>query len=789
MKAINSEKSLEILIFLGFNFFSKNKNYSYSMNFRSRPFSCFTFLVTFLSAFLFANISTGCGYSGARYVGYSILHPGISESPTQKPFMFTYTYHKDSWAWEENNMDKNILEWKNYFCGKPTIDDLKFIIYKSSIQDLEQLKTLQTNAKAAVPDTLKNSSFIKIFSQYKFPDFLDYLIFSKKCEPHFTRYNFWRKEEPRAEAIPALIKKGIKNYQTVQNDFLKLRYGFQILRLTWYANQNVELAYQQFIEPLQKVKSIIQNRSLERLGGWLAKSENQEKSIHGKVLLVKSLIGGLDRAEEVFLGFSIENQKEWDQVMAACENDEQRSIIHYLRALDQHSIALEDMKAIYQLHPTSKVLEILMTREMQKIELRVLEQKVNTVKDWGDKFIPEYGIPQQNIYTYLKKVQSFTKKIITEKKSKNIAFWMMMNGYFEYLSNRHHSAEKIYAQAKKEDTSNPVLFDQIELLEFANLLHLRNSIDAAMEIQFAKIMKNNKAFVKQNSGEPDFFMEKMASIYARNGAIAKAYLCDYDIYGLKFFPNSQDAAAVLELYDKTNKNEFEKYLIQDDHIKTRKDIVDILGTAYLGEHQIDLAIQTFQTIPNFGKKFYDPFITYIFPNNIKKKHPEARKLSKLEIAKKIKSYENEITQNSVHAAAAHLALGNFHYNASYFGYGWEIKDYFITITSWYGKDYKFRYYGYYDNTWAKGNKEFMDLSVARKHLKKVYELSADKELEARATLMLAEFEKINNHLKEIRDESDKKYRSKYYLTFLEDNYFETQFYEKYLRECAPYDSY
>lgn len=757
------------------------------MKYSSKIYLVIVSAVTLLTSIFSTNTLNACGFSGYRYVGYSILHPGISESPTEKPFIFTYSYYKHRWAWkDENKVDKNIQEWKNYFCGKPKTEDLSFIIYKSKIEDLEKLRMLQVDANAVVPDTLKNSSFVKTFSQYKFPDFLDYLIFAKECEPHFTRYNYWKKEEPLTNAIPPLIEKGIQSYKSVNDNFLKLRYGYQILRLTRYGDGDMERAYNDFIKPLHKVKSVIHNRSIEQLGGWLTWSKNEKKSIHGNVLLAKSLIGNLERGKQVFLSFKIKDQVKWNQTIAACENNEQRSLIHYLRALDKNSIALGDMKSIYKLFPISKALEVLMTREMQKIELRYLNNKVNTFKKWEMESNSKYGIPKPYISTYISIVKPFVKKIVEEEKSNNPAYWMMMDGYLEYLTNAHRTAQEIFSKAKKRALINSILYNQIELLEFTNLLSLKNSMDEEMEIKFGKIIKNNKAFVEQYKGSPDFFMEKMASLYAQNGSIGKAYLCNYDVYGLKYFPNSKDAKAVLSLYDKPAKNEFEKYLLEDDYIKTREEIVDLLGTSYLGENQFDKAIETFQTIPNFGRKFKNPFQTYIFQHGMKKKYPDVREFSKLEIAQKIKELENEISQNPSSSAEAHLAMGNYYFNTSYFGYAWKVRDYFISSSAW-----NIRENGYYyeRNTWVKGNKEFMDLSVARKHFKKIFELSSDKELEAKATLMLAQFEKINNFLKNARDKNGKKHKSNHYLTRLENDYFETKFYEEYLKECAPYNEY
>lgn len=745
-------------------------------------------IVLILVSIFPTKISNGCFDPGPYFVGYSILHPNISEGEISKPLVFTYTYFGSFWhenGFKEKKIDKNIIEWQKFFFDVPKYKDLNFIIYESKIEGLEKLKKLQFNPNATIPDTIKNSSFSKTFKQYNFASFLDYLIFAKKCEPHLIGHHYWKKDISILYSIDSLIEKGIKNYNNVKNDFLKLRYGYQILRLSRKKNKDLELTYNQFIKPLEKVKSVIQNKSLEHLGGWLSHAKNEQKSVYGNVLLAKSLIGNLERGRNVFLGFSIKDQKEWDQTIAACENDEQRSLIHYLRALEKNSIALDDMKAMYNLHPKSRALEILMTREMQKIELKYLGKKVKSTKNWTEDSNEKYGIPKSYILKYINKVKPFVKTIVAEKKCNNLSYWMMMDGYLEYMTNEHRAAQKVFSNAKKIVKKTTVLHDQIELLEFANLLSLRNTMNEKLEIQFGKILKSNKAFIKQPVYKSDFFMERMGSIYAEEGDVAKAYLCNYNLYGLKFFPNSKDAKAVLELFDKPDKNDFEKYLLEDKEIKTREEIIDILGTSYLGEEQIEKAIETFASIPDFGKKFKNPFRAFLFEQETNPKYSKVPKFSKYEIAQKIAELKNQISKNSNASAEAHLALGNYEYHSSYFGFAWQIKDYYKSVSSW-GHSYdSFRQLG----KWTKGDKAFMNLAPARKHLKKVLEISPDKELQAQAIIMLSQLEKINNHLKNIRDDDFKKHRSKYYANHLKTDYSGTEIYKHYIRECNPYNRY
>ena len=742
----------------------------------------------FLLSLFPLQVSESCGYIAPDFIGYSIIHPHISEARTEKPLIFTYNYVNQGdmfiTEWPDDRPDKNLVEWQQYFCGKPTIKDLNYIIYKSEIYELEQIRKLQEDKNISIPDTLSGNTFIQTYSQFKFPHFLDYLIFAKKVEMELAPWQLpWKQKDIVPEVIQDLKNYAIDKHENIDDDFLRLRYAYHILRLD-RGFGNLETSYEKYVKPLADVESVIQNRCLEHLGGWLSQSPNPEEAAIGNVLLGKSLIGNLDRSLSVYLSFRIGKQTDWDLAMSKCTSNQERSMLHYIRALEKHSVALEDMKSIYELDPNSSVLEVLMIREIQKIELQLLEKKVKNKKPW--KYFPkeEYGLPENYAFKYLEKIKPFVKKVSAEKKGHRPAFWMMMDGYLEYLSRNNRLAQQLLNEAKDNALPNSNLKHQIELFELVTLFSLMNTMNEEVEKKAGQVIKTNPLFLRQSYDESDFFMAKMASLYQLKGDYTKSYLCNYSIYGLKFYPDSKIAKGVVDLFDKKEKNELEEFLLQDDSIKTRDGLLDLWGTALLGENRHQEAFEVFQQIPSFGTKIKYPFLTNIYELEISKRYPQEKDFTKYEISKKILERETQ-SQGGALAGQAHLQLGNYHYNSSYFGFAWKAKDYFKSINGMIS-DISF-YRNWLPACGAKGNKEFIDLSKSKAHFYQVFENTSDKELRAQATFMLWRIEMQTNFINKIKDK-DRIYTKKYRKQF-QDSFQDTQFFTEVIKECEWFEKY
>ncbi|MEO0875795.1 MAG: hypothetical protein AAFY48_14460, partial [Bacteroidota bacterium] len=103
-------------------------------------------LLLFAFAFLPLVISTDCGPGYAPFYGYSFINPEITEFDTDlAPFFLNFTkIHEEFFTAQKEVYElDNVKEWRARYCNKATEDDIRYMIYKTSrfqLQDL--LRTL-----------------------------------------------------------------------------------------------------------------------------------------------------------------------------------------------------------------------------------------------------------------------------------------------------------------------------------------------------------------------------------------------------------------------------------------------------------------------------------------------------------------------------------------------------------------------------------------------------------------------------------------------------------------------
>ena len=103
---------------------------------------CKQLLFILLFGLLPQLISTDCGPGYAPFYGYSFINPQITEFDTDlAPFFLNFTkIHEEFFkSQQEIYQLDNITEWRERYCNKATVEDIRYIIYKASRFQLEDL--------------------------------------------------------------------------------------------------------------------------------------------------------------------------------------------------------------------------------------------------------------------------------------------------------------------------------------------------------------------------------------------------------------------------------------------------------------------------------------------------------------------------------------------------------------------------------------------------------------------------------------------------------------------------
>lgn len=763
-------------------------------------------------------VAMPCGEQVPYYRGYTLINPEILGEPIGKPLLFSETYYSFNYWYsfdgEENEMDENIEEWHHYFDGQPSKKDIRELIYEADVKGL-QLMNQQTTQLTL---QYKLNTLVDFLSKKKHPDFLPYLIYAKQCEPVVSNpYNYnWKTEENELSEIAKnyaqLIKIGETNYAKATDQFIKLRYAFQLVRLAHYFKGNTVHVYDKYVKPLKNVKSIMHNWALAHKAGALVVSKNKEERAEGNYLFSKVLAAGNFKDGKDYRSMNIDSEEMWQAVFNRCQNGEERANLHFIRSLDVYSKGLEEMHQIYKLYPKFKHLEVLLVRELQKLETVILEDKFD-----GFEQLPEWvnTMSKAAAKDYLKELKPFVNKVAEEQKVNRPELWVAAAGYLEFLDDNYEDGKKILAEAARKINANNLLSDQIEMFQFGLLLSMTDTIEPWIEQKVALLLDNNDAiqnpmefgYVSRYNNrldewtylrewhyqyqEHNYVFEKMADLYYKQGELAKAYLCLYSIEGLKLYPHSQTAKAILDLMSKKGKSKFEEFLLEKESIQDRSTVIEILGKAYLMEDKILPAYAAFSMIPNSNKDIKNPFGSISKPFD--KKVVDMPEYTSIKMIEKVLNLKSLVISNSSEKSLANLQLGNYYYNTSWYGHAWDAKDYFWSVHLQEDLDHPLAYTYSYIYHGARGNRDVGDLDEIMTYFKNAL-VTTDKELKAEATFMLAKCERARyreeNHHAYRYDEKNappKTYLQSYRQ--MESDFGDTDYYKMVIRECADFRAY
>ena len=199
-----------------------------------------------------------------------LFDPELTGQPEYRPLYFTWNkYYDNLWDDDKFTRNDNLLEWRDYFGHRATPVDIERVIYTSTITEVEQIDGYLRKANPDLEASLRQNTVVKYVDSTRDLQFSSYLLFAKRCEPLVTeRYSSWNDEGRDDEAknkLRELLTGGKLLYEACSSEFLKLRYGYQLVRLAHYAEEFEECQeiYNTYVEP-SKVASIMHYWALEQ---------------------------------------------------------------------------------------------------------------------------------------------------------------------------------------------------------------------------------------------------------------------------------------------------------------------------------------------------------------------------------------------------------------------------------------------------------------------------------------------------------------------------------------------
>jgi hypothetical protein len=737
------------------------------------------------------------------FYGYTFLYPEIvNKNAAYAPFFIKWDdYYDKVFFSADPQRRENIEEWIGRYCSQPNPEHVEYVVYKASFSELGVLRASAADPqkRTLLPINMEGNSFAEMIAINSCVEVVDYLLFTRKCEPYvIATGDRWKLPRIDTSAMQELIQEGIGRFNDTRSHFVKLRYAYQIIRLAHYARkwqQTVDL-YNKLIPKIDRKKpSIVFFWTLGHLAGALQKLGKYPEAAYRYSLIFRYC--GSKRAQ-AYRSFVIRNDADWKATLRLCQSDAEKSTLHVIRAGGTHTYAVEDMQTVYNLDPTNPQLDLLLASDIQELEKIYLRTKVTDIKH-GEAI---GAIQRENGSKHLLDLMNFVRQVIRDNQTPNIKLWRCMIGYLELLAGDEYAAEKSFKRAeslfKSGDDYDEQLAKQLEIWRLLAVIIRINPAtpfpdDEAFRIQSFAVFKENPYF-------KPFLQDWLSAAYAANQHPGKALLAAYEPSALGFNPNLDVLDDLLKEAAKSNPIFLEKAMMMDTNpARIEARLLEIKGTYLLSIGQPEAALATFRNIiPSELAQLpkFSPF-REMTGERIHRPVTDTLLLNRKEIVEQLIEFEFRAkaaaAEKAPIAAWYYYLIGLGYYNMSYFGYEWKALDFYRSGYNWLrlAQGPVFPYTGS-----PAGNRENTDLSVALSFFEKSLSEARNPELAARAAFMAARCQQKQWFCNpECRYKPGSKLipilpaESMQYYELMRKHFWGTEFYGQMVKECKWFAAY
>ncbi|MDP4191014.1 MAG: hypothetical protein Q8858_05615 [Bacteroidota bacterium] len=785
---------------------------------KKRSLKIFIPVLISIALFVIASKKTrSCGPELAPDDYYTIFDKSIFKLPDLQPFFLSENTFADQKDGSEESETDNLKQWLKFLNGVPSLDHIEDVIYKTDQDELKKIRQyLISGDISLLPSKLKDNSFIKYLESIKSKGVMDYLIYAKQCEPEVTSGNYWEEKKKDTVLMHNLIKTGIMKYHSTKSRFIKDRYAYQAVRLAHYSGQYkmaIDL-YNRFFKE-KKDLSLIQYWSLAHKAGA---QHSLGKLAEANLTFAHIFDKCRSRKRQCMLSIELGTDSLFNETFKLCKDNHDRVLIYTLAAYRNPDKSLKYMDLVFSLEPESEYLELLLAREVTKLERRILPTKAN----WeGQRYYIETNTEQTSPIDdeLFNKVSSIAKT----GKVKSPYLWDFASGYIATLINKTEEAKQFYFAAKKSCPKDDLSFlRRIQVAEIVSEVKGLKSIDKKAEDEISgDIIWLHELAAEEKFNAKDalvYVMNILAKKYWKQGDNIKANLClglrisekneywgYYDNkvqnafgYNIRNNYHLEPIDAIYKLisskykYDdwyrpnsEYNKkySRFERFLI-DNYLYSPSELEYIQAKSFIAKGEFGEAVKRLSPEDSYTSYYNDmteklpadPFVVHIRDcHDCDYNAVSINRYSVLSFSKRMLELERLAASDTANAAQYYYLIANGLYNKSYYGNSWVASAFFRRSSPW----------GYYDGF----NRDFYDCSQAMNYYLKAMSHAKDREFAAKCLYMASKCELNSFFNSADYAQMDNievlsvplKYRTSFIK--LKSNYYDTKYYQEILHEC------
>ncbi len=731
-------------------------------------------------------------------MNYRFLDQEIIQKPEYTPYLLSENLYYD---WDnrwENDIDYNLLDWLNYFNVGFPLSEMDSIVYRSSIEDLENMKA----GKTLFLGRYKGNALAKHLIDGGSSDFIDYLIYAKKCEPHAILGNgspeyYWGDPiEIDSRSMKTLILGGLKGYKETSDLFIRMRYAFQVIRLAHYVS-DYPLAlryYQELILDMgleTEVGGLMNEWTRSLVAGANYKlGNNVVSSYHFAQLFAQSNT----RKRSGYLTFSIHNDEDWEACLAMAKNPQEESNLWFMIGIDYINNSMTPMMSMLEINPADPNLDVLLVRNLAKAELMLLPKRIDYYSE-GELASDDQFISDLESAIHLGRSSDVA----------NMELWHFADGYLNYMLGNFSNAKQSLKMIDGDDG---------EIENYTDIRAQARTLIILMEVQEMKKIDLKKLdliaedidwlqYLESEFADQavQFIFEDIARKYfsengdQHNAQSVLALSCKFQYYDLRYQAHFMPLEELIAFLSRDDLSTFEQLLAKGiEH--SVEDLYEMLGTVHLANREPQKAVDAFLNLEpdyeTYGYRHYrlynDPFHAYD-PGYVNINEEAYGSFTKLDFAKRLAELEKLVVSDKANRFQHSMSLGIAYMNMGYWGNSWEAGYY------WRGsgnasrsESYRFEKLPmemFKKNTYSLPSIEPDHYDLAIDYFIRASKMTKDREAKAKAYWMAAF---CNQHV-DNWSMSNIDPGPESYFDILHEEYASTNFYENVILSCSYFRSY
>lgn len=432
----------------------------------------FVFLISFCAVF-FGNViyTLSCGPSPDPYDYYISFYSPYSKGGGYEPFYYTSlsNFYGDPTPSEET---ANVGDWQNYTGSKVTAKDIRECIYTYKV---EQLSAIAIGSNV-LPDSVKQNSFAQFLLKDKNREAARYLLFAKTCEPAVINADPWSAPDRNNGLLGDLYTEGEGLYNKTTDEDIRERYAFQLIRLQHYRKdyRDAITSFDKFFEGKDN-SSLVYFKALALKAGALLRLKD---SVQSAYLFSRVFEKAPSLRTSCFTSLMWTNTSN-NQVYPLCKDNHEKATVAAIYGFANSEPDVAALRNVYGFDPASPALNILLAREINKLEDAYFSPYLSEGQSVGLISMHDYSTEEKKkMTTRLSTLQTVIDSFVNKGKLKDMDLWRVSSAYISYIRKDYPAAKTRLEEVKTKDGE---VKDQWEIVNLLVNINQQKTIDSAFE--------------------------------------------------------------------------------------------------------------------------------------------------------------------------------------------------------------------------------------------------------------------------------------------------------------------